>query len=742
MKKISFDEFVARSVITHGNKYDYHRDSFTKLTSTVTIICPIHGEFIQNAKNHTNGDGCPTCGGVNRMSHTDFVQKSNEIHQHKYDYSDSKFTTTKNKVTIICPTHGSFTQNAGDHVRGKGCKQCGHGEITQSDFTHLATKTHDGKYDYSKVDYVNKSNKVVIICPTHGEFQQSAGHHIAGSGCPKCNGGVSLTSGEFIATACDIHGNDYDYSMIDYTNMHTPITIICPDHGEFQQTPNVHIHLKGGCQQCNGGILSNTEDFIRKGNAVHHDIFDYSLVNYVNQSTLVEIKCAANGGHTFKQTPKKHLAGAGCNVCHTGSHTLTNEEFIVKAIAAHGHRYGYDNVDYHNNITPVTIECPTHGMFQQTPMCHTGASASGCPSCGNSTSRESQTRSSEDMHKLLIPAQANDVGFELFQYTGYHNKITLICPHHGEFTKTYWNALQGQGCPTCSFDNNIQTSQAEKNFLDQLEIHFGELIRNTRNVISPKELDGYFPAKKLAVEYCGLYWHSELMGKSRKYHLDKLKQCNDLGIKLLTVFEDEWINHPEAVINRIGHALHKSPHGIGARQCKVQEITKTEATNFLNTHHLQGYKGCRHRFGLFHGDQLVSVMTFAIPSRAKGFTGDTTGIYEISRFASSINVSGGGSKLLKAFERKFSPNEIFTYADRRWGDGSSYLKMGFEFVHDSPPNYWYFKGQKKRVHRFGLRKTAEDDQSLTEWQNRQQQGWNRIWDCGHRKFIKHYSNGP
>ena len=134
-------------------------------------------------------------------------------------------------------------------------------KLTTEIFIERARKIHGNKYDYSKVVYVNCYSLIIIICPLHGEFVQTPTVHLSGRGCQKCGGTTRLTTEEFINKARKIHGNTYDYSKVVYVNTHIEIIIICPKHGEFLQTPNGHLSGKG-CMKCSGLEKSTTEKFI------------------------------------------------------------------------------------------------------------------------------------------------------------------------------------------------------------------------------------------------------------------------------------------------------------------------------------------------------------------------------------------------------------------------------------------------------------------------------------------------
>jgi G:T-mismatch repair DNA endonuclease (very short patch repair protein) len=295
------------------------------------------------------------------------------------------------------------------------------------------------------------------------------------------------------------------------------------------------------------------------------------------------------------------------------------------------------------------------------------------------------------------------------------------------------------GCGECC----KHFSQAERDISDYIKSLGLTVIENDRSIISPLELDIVIPEKNIAIEYCGLYWHGETKGKDIKYHLNKLKRCVEMGYRLITIFEDEWINKRDIVEKRLNHILGDNNKRVYARKCDIKEISPKIANEFINQHHVQGSTGSSVKLGLYYNNELVSVMTFAKPSLSKGRK-SFDNVYELSRFCSSVHVVGGASKLLTHFKRNYEWNEIFTFADRRWSKGNVYEKLGFESVGETKPNYWYFKTRDEgiqRKHRFNYRKDRlpvlfnNVDMDMTEWQIMQSQGFDRIWDCGNLKYI-------
>jgi hypothetical protein len=253
-----------------------------------------------------------------KVTTEDFIEKAKKVHGDKYDYSKVNYINNSTPIEIICPNHGSFTQRPDNHLLSKGCKKCGVESMKKKQslnseyFVKKGSEVHNNKYDYSKVKYVNAQKPIEIICPIHGLFTQSAGKHLSGDGCPSCGGSKRLNNYEFIEKSKKVHGDKYEYSKVEYSNNIKPVEIICPIHGNFKQSPGKHMS-GNGCPKCGGKLKSNTEDFIKKAKIVHHDKYNYSKVNYINNITPIQIICPMHGD--FTQRPTNHLLGKGCSIC-------------------------------------------------------------------------------------------------------------------------------------------------------------------------------------------------------------------------------------------------------------------------------------------------------------------------------------------------------------------------------------------------------------------------------------------
>jgi len=528
-----------------------------------------------------------------------------------------------------------------------------------------------------------------------------------------------LTVDQFIEKARLIHGDRYDYSLVEYKNSRTKVKIICPIHGVFEQIPNNHINAGRGCNQC--GIEKTANDkrlpvdqFIQKAREVHGDRYDYSLVEYKNNTTRIKIICPVHG--IFEQKPSNHLDGHGCRKC---SSFYTTDQFIEKAKEVHGDRYDYSLVEYKDSQTKVKIICPIHGVFKITPAKH--LFNKGCPKC----SREEMSKRMSDDSTVFIQKAREVHGdrydYSLVEYKDSKIKVKIICSIHGVFEQIPNNHTQGQHCPKCNGGTSIQEQNIQNWLSDYINIE-----TNNKSVISPYELDIVIPSKKIAIEYNGLYWHSEQQGKNQTYHLNKHQLCEEAGYRLIQIWENEWAQKKDIVKSIILSAIGMYERKIGARQCKVEDIDSITARQFYDNNHIQGFHGGKHK-GLLHKGELVSMMTIDITNN-------------IQRFVNKINyqVIGAFSKLLKSFNIN---DTITTFSDLRYFTGDVYRKNGFMLKYITKPNYYYHRRNEfySRVsfQKHKLKDKLEVfDPNLTEYQNMLNNGYDRIWDCGHMKFKK------
>ena len=294
-------------------------------------------------------------------------------------------------------------------------------------------------------------------------------------------------------------------------------------------------------------------------------------------------------------------------------------------------------------------------------------------------------------------------------------------------------------CPRCS---KISISKPEIEISDMLKSFTTfDIITSSKRIIPPLELDIYIPEKWVAIEFDGLYWHSS-EHKENKYHINKTKMCEKLGIQLIHIFENEWNTSKELVKSIILSKLGIYKNKIFARNCYVKDIDNNTKNMFLIEHHIQGKDNSKYKIGLFDKktDELISVMTFG----SRKITGSKPTL-ELMRYCCKQNtcVVGGASKLFSYFIRSYNPQKIISYANRRYSNGGLYNKLGFDLLRISPPNFWYFTSRirDRLLHRVGFQKHmlakrlgSNFDPNKTAEENMKNAGYLKIYDCGNYVF--------
>jgi hypothetical protein len=423
---------------------------------------------------------------VHRLTREEFIKKAKQAHGNRYDYSKVDYTGAHKKVIIICFIHGEFKQCSNDHLRGCGCKSCAIENKANNQrkdkkvFIKQAKLIHGNKYNYSKIKYKNNYTKVTIICSKHGEFEQTPSNHLIMNGCHQCGiEKITKTSKQFIENAKKMHGDKYNYSKIKYKNNHIKIIIICPDHGEFEQTPSSHLS-GSGCRDC--GIekvtnlrKSNTKEFIQKAKNIHDNKYDYSKVNYVNNYKKIIIICQIHG--EFKQTPNRHLCGCGCKKCAIEKaadfQKSNTKEFVQKAKNIHDNKYDYSKVNYKNSREKIIIICKKHGEFLQTPSGH--LTGRGCLKCclSNRSKIASEWLDYLNINENMREVKININNSKYYIVDGYNSINNTVYEFFGDF----WH-----GNPKIFNQLDVNKKNNKK---------FGELYQNTLNKVSDLILNGY-----------------------------------------------------------------------------------------------------------------------------------------------------------------------------------------------------------------------------------------------------------
>ncbi len=435
--------------------------------------------------------------------------------------------------------------------------------LTVREFIKKAIEVHGDYYDYSKIKYVYASTKVVIVCPMHGEFEQSPQKHLSGQGCKKCSVDRSaskcrLTTEEFIKRARSIHGTRYDYSRVDYKNNQTKVAIICPDHGLFMQTPGNHTHRTNpqGCPACGGRSVWTRERFLEEARQVHGDKYDYSNVIFRNSVTQVIIICPIHG--EFAQDAHHHITRKqGCPKC-GGTARKNTEEFVERARKIHGDKYNYEETDYISAHKKVCIICPTHGRFWMEPANHTHrTNPQGCPKCSGKIPWDKARFISE-----ALVVHGNFYDYSQMKWNGLKEEVLILCPYHGEFRQKPIVHLMGCGCQKC---RNPKGETTIREILTRKELTFTEQVR-FQDCKDKQPLPFDFVLyqqnrERLIIEYHGTQHYQPLSFRGKKASYDELlvgfetikrhdlikrEWCYNKGIPLLEIpytYSEEQICH-------------------------------------------------------------------------------------------------------------------------------------------------------------------------------------------------------
>lgn len=469
-KKLTTEEFIERATKSHGDLYDYSSVNYIGTTSKVKIFCRKHNLFEQDAASHMAGHGCPSCandirGNSVALNNEKFIEKAVKVHGDRYDYSKVEYINSSTEVTVCCKTHGDFRKKAKDFLYGEGCLLCNQDKrdkINLEIFLQKAKKTHGDRYSYQEVQYIKKTEKLTILCNSHGKFLQKSHAHLAGQGCPKCAKetqrlAVTKSQKQFIQDCKKVHGSKYSYDKTDYKGSKEIITVLCKKHGEF--VLNSSSHLNGqGCPQCTRELNSihmskTTSEFIKEAKDIYGDVYSYEKTNYINQSEKVIITCPIH--QEWTQKPMYHLRGLGCPRCamverNKNKHFLpkTTEQFILDAKKVHGDNYSYGETKYTNSKGKVIIFCRLHGNFETRADGHLARQF--CPKCAIKKQSERRIKTTDWFIEKAKEKHKDNYCYNNAEYRNSKEKVKISCTIHGEFEITPNAHLQGQGCKKCS----------------------------------------------------------------------------------------------------------------------------------------------------------------------------------------------------------------------------------------------------------------------------------------------------
>lgn len=565
----------------------------------------------------------------------------------------------------------------------------------------------------------------------------------------------------FWDAAESIHKGKLDFSKFVYNGALEPCTVTCFEHGDFITKPT-YLVSGTGCPAC-GRIKTVTsaasrklgmEGFISKARTVHGDTYEYPInQEYQGNKLKLNIICRKHGA--FMQSPNKHLDGRGCQECGNDTKRANNAAASELTRSGLAHRlsavnpyWEYDISTYRGIGKPMRSVCPDHGeFFSQPGNLLTGR---GCPGCGEKKHKNSmfaRRLTTEEWIDRAREKHGNRYCYDESVYISESEKVTVRCKIHGLFKTGNDHIYQSTNCPACS----LHESKGERAVASFLSI-FTPVITRDRTIIKPKELDIYLPEHKIAVEYCGEYWHSlksdEQVREGRFKHYKKYMDCKEKGIRLITIYESEWINRGYQIRRLLRNAIGKSRGRLMARKCELKKVDSKDASEFYDRYHPQGGSGNGLHYGLFWKGKLVACMRFALGANDRGNAKER--VWTLARYATRVTVSGAASRLFKAFLKDVQPPVVKSFSDNRYFEGAMYESLGFvleghveaDYVVWSPkiglkpkPHYQR-RALQKRLEDHGISETYNHETDLrTEAEMTFLMGAGRLYDCGKKRWI-------
>lgn len=413
------------------------------------------------------------------------------------------------------------------------------------------------------------------------------------------------------------------------------------------------------------------------------------------------------------------------------------EQIVEKFRIVHSDKYDYKNVNYITMHDKVCIICPEHGEFYQEPRSH--LKGQGCPICGKIKRAKSKTDTIDNFIEKAKKKHGFKYEYDEVVYVNNLTKIKVNCLKHGIFSIRPDMLLQGHGCPICKKETlSLRFKQKNEALLEI--ISFIKFIDNDIEYDFFDDNEIFCNKYGIGIRVLDINKDNEINFPNKKCHLERTKRYEENSIQIVQIYSDEWVNKQEICKSRLCNLFKKNNIKIYARNCLIKEIDNKTGKNFCDENHIQGGINSLFNLGLFYHDEIVAVMTFGNLRKNLGSKKEENH-YELLRFCTKSNLSviGGASKLFKYFIKQYKPLEILSYADRRWSVGKLYKAIGFNFMKETEPNYFYIvNGVRKN--RFSLRKdelVRKYGCSINDTEHNfcKTNGWYRIYDCGCKVFV-------
>jgi hypothetical protein len=727
------------------------------------------------------GSGCPFCGnrallpGFNDIAsvHPEWVAEWSPSNEKP---CDEVLSGGKPEYAWLCSLGHEFFSSVGHKERGRGCPYCANMKLLvgfndlASVHPTLATEWHPTKNEgLAPVDVISGGrSKYWWVCSQGHEWDTTIRKRVEGSGCPVCANLKILPGFNDLASvrpeiAAEWHPTkNKGLTPVDVSAGSITVAWWQCIAGHEWETSVVNRTAQGNtCKECKKNAFAFADDNLGVTHpelaSEWHPIKNGLItVDMVSRGHHYAAHWLGKCGHEWEAKVYARVGGNGCPVCR-GLKTLDGFNDLVTTsptIAAEWHPVK------NGELTPeqatsgsnrrVWWQCSTDSSHEwEGTIAHRAVNGRGCPVCSGHKVVPGMNDFAS-VHPAIAaewhPVKNGELTPSMVPASGGRGNAWWQCstdPTHEWESRISGRALRGYGCPQCWAKSYI--SKAEQELCDFIRSLDPEMVvvQSDKKLLKGRELDVYIPAKKFAVEFNGLFWHSEAAGKGKTYHHDKWLACKLAGVQLVQVWEDDWARNPEQVKRMVAHKLGLSgERKVFARRSEVVQVDKLTAEAFLGRNHVQGFASGSYYFALVEklpvgvsgpGNVLAVLV---LRRESDGVT------LNIIRYATSVNMVGGFTKLLSFVERSLVVSGFVTFADHSVSDGGLYEGNGFIADKILAPDYMYVV-DGVRKHKFGyrLKKFQSDpgllwEPNLTERELAELNGLDRVWDAGKTRYRK------
>lgn len=685
------------------------------------------------------------------------------------EWVDSKNKTPAHETTLStglsiprtwkCKAGHEWVIPLRDRLAGRECYYCSHERLLPG-FNDLKTMHPDLADEWHPE--LNDETPDSILFKTHmtAWWRCNQGHSWAGrvvrrtqkgSGCTVCSGSIIIPGINDLITTNPAYKTQWNFEKNKGLDPHSmspgsayKVWWKCEKNHEWEVSPSTRTSNNSGCPYCSNkkfksgynDVLTLHPQLAKQWHPTKNTVTPSEIISGSTQK--VWWKC--DNGHEWDMSVSdRTYAGMNCPLC-SGRRVVTGINDFATIRPDLLEQWDYKK----NTVDPTTISpqsnkkvwwaCGEPGHEWKSSVQNRSGMGRGCPFCQNKQVLEGYNDLATT-RPHLIQEWHSELNGELtpsMMTYGSKKKVWWKCNKGHEWEAMIADRSRGIGCRRCTTkDSKGEIELAE--FIESLGV---TVIKNSRSLMrNNKEIDIFVPEKNLGIEYNGVYWHSTAFTSDKNVHYDKWKACQDKGIQLITVWEDDWMDNPEVVKSLITHKLGKSTNKkIYARKTRVVDVSLQDAEDFLNENHIQGFAGSSTYYGLQHENEIVSLLALRLEKERT--------IGNIVRYATSAVVSGGFSKLLSHVEKTLNLDSLYTFSDNSVSDGGLYDSLGFTAVKNIAPNYMYLVNSK-RIHKFNYRierfrkdPNLKFKEGMTEKELAELNNLHRIYDAGKIKWEK------